>query len=69
MQKLKWASVMIFGSGFIAPSDACVQVNLLSVENYNGVITDYNTPEDEIEVWLGVDEYFVYAYKNTWRAN
>ena len=47
-----------------AVSEACVQVDLRSVENTNDTITDYETNEDELNTWIGVGEEVLY----TWTA-
>ena len=56
-RQMCWASALMAGL-----SNACVQVTLTSVENSNGVITDYQSIEDEILAWIGVDNYFFYTY-------
>ena len=42
---------------FAAITQACVQVELESIANTNGKITDYLSDEDEIIARMGVDEY------------
>ena len=34
---------------------SCVQVDLESISNTNGVITDSQTQEDELFVWFGIN--------------
>lgn len=58
-----WASALLAGI-----SNACVQVTLKSVVN-NGYITDTMTAQDEIYTWFGVDDYFLFTYKNTFKRN
>lgn len=48
---------------------ACLQVDLLSMSNSNGQITDYLTEDDEIGVWIGVGELFMYLYQNLFLPN
>ena len=47
---------MLFGSSLtlLETAQGCVQLDLIKVENTNGVITDYKTPEDEIKAMMGV---------------
>ena len=46
---------------------ACQQVEVLEISN-DGVITDYETPEDEIYMFFGVGTYVFYEYQNDFRA-
>ena len=55
------ASTMILMPG----AEACVQAELLSVKNSNGVITDYESPEDELAVYLGVSNDVMIVWSNT----
>ena len=41
-----------------------MQVSLTKISNSNGVITDYESPTDEILVWFGIGQYFVFTYMN-----
>lgn len=65
--KLSWASALVLaGAGIV---NACVQVSLTSIKNTNGVITDYQTPEDEIYIWFGVSEYMIFTYRNNFKRD
>lgn len=59
---LGWASFML------SVAEACVQVTLNSIRN-TGVITDYETNEDELSVWMGVGSDILYTWKSTMTAN
>ena len=39
------------------------------MQNSNGKITDYLTEDDEIGVWIGVGELFMYLYQNLFLPN
>ena len=69
--KRNWAVSLLAASAplLMREAGACVQVSLTSVENTNGVITDYQTNEDEIYTWFGVGEYFLFTYRNDFRRN
>ena len=56
------ASVM---SALAGLATACVQVDLVSIANTNGQITDYQSAEDELSVWMGVGEDILFTWKNT----
>lgn len=56
-------------TGLLEVAQACVQVDLRSIKNTNGVITDYESPEDELIVWFGVGEGVLYTWKNTMMEN
>jgi len=58
-------SVILAASLMAGFSEACVQVDLVSIANTNGQITDYQTPQDELSVWMGVDEDILYTWENT----
>ena len=36
-------------------AEACIQLELLSISNSNGQVTDYKTTQDEISAWFGSD--------------
>ena len=59
-----WAKALLLaGTSLVQLADACVQVTLKSVKNHNGVITDFQSPEDEIYFWMGVGRWFVFTLK------
>ena len=62
------STVAIFGS-FLGYAQACVQVELQSIHNSNGQITDYETPEDELSVWFGVGDSVLFTWKHTMEEN
>ena len=60
-----WATSLLL-AGSIGPqlADACVQLDLIKIENSNGVITDYLSQEDELKVWLGVGDDILISWSN-----
>ena len=60
------SSVLLFGTASLMAglTDACVQVDLVSIANTNGQITDYQSKQDELSVWIGVDEDILFTWKN-----
>lgn len=61
------SSVLTFATGWLLAglSEACVQVDLVSIANTNGKVTDYQSTQDELSVWIGVDEDILFTWKNT----
>ena len=60
-----WARAFCAGSALLQIAEACVQIDLVSVKNSNGVITDFMSQEDELSAWFGVGEQILF----TWRQN
>ena len=64
-----WTGALAAFASMIGLTEACVQVDLRSIHNSNGLITDYETPEDELSVWFGVGQSVLFTWKNTMTAN
>ena len=52
--KLASFAGLLVSSALIEYASGCMQIELQKIDNVNGVITDYETPQDELEVWLGL---------------
>ena len=60
------SSIFTLASSLFAQSvRSCVQVDLESIANTNGVITDNQTSEDELFVWLGVSADVMITWQNS----
>ena len=54
-----------FASSLLAYSvKSCVQVDLESISNTNGVITDSETIHDELQVWFGISADVLITWQN-----
>ena len=66
-----WTSqiaALMIGCSLAPVAQACVQIDLISIKN-DGVITDFETPEDDLSVWLGVGDDALYTWKGTMTPN
>ena len=66
-QNSSFAASLVAASTMILmqAAKACVQVELLSIKNTNGVITDYESPEDELAVFFGVSSDVMIVWSDT----
>ena len=62
-KRLSWISLALLAT----TSEACVQVTLQSIANTNGQITDFQSPEDELYVWMGVSRDVMITWNDTMR--
>ena len=62
--RTSWNLISLASALLVATTDACVQVTLETIANTNGRITDFQTPEDELYVWMGVSKEVMITWKN-----
>ena len=56
---------MAASSVLMQTANACVQADIISISNTNGVITDYESNEDELAVWMGVNDDIMITWQDT----
>ena len=59
----KVKQVGVLGGILASLANACVQVEVTNIRN-SGVITDYMSGHDEIEMSFGISDLFYYTYAN-----
>jgi len=42
-----------------------VQADIIAISNTNGVITDFESNEDELAVWMGVNDDILITWRDT----
>ena len=48
----------------------CRQAELTAIKNSNGIITtDERDDKDELGAWIGINDYFMYTWKDTMEEN
>ena len=55
---------MAASSVLMQTANACVQADIISISNTNGVITDYESNEDELAVWMGVNDDIMITWQD-----
>ena len=58
-------SLLAAGALLASESQACMQLTLWTVTNSNGIITDFQSPEDELYGLFGIGEDFLVSWKDS----